>query len=65
MKCECGNDKFYAHQKCRVDIIVDEYNSFLDNLVSDKELGDSVYDSETPYGPYTCTECGKVYDELE
>jgi len=64
-KCKCGCEKFYAHQVCRVDIVVDGDNSFLDNLISDKELGDSVYDSGTPYGPYTCTECGTVYSELE
>ena len=64
MKCECGNDKFVGHQICRVDVIVDEGNNFLENIVSDKELGDSVYDSETPYGPYTCTECGAEYPDL-
>jgi hypothetical protein len=45
-------------------MVVDENNNFLSNLISDKELGDSVYDSETPYGPYRCTECGKEYEEL-
>ncbi len=65
MTCECGNEKFVAHQRCRVDIVVDGDNNFLDNLITDKELGNSVYDSETPYGPYQCTECGKIYEELK
>ena len=64
MKCACGNDKFYAHQECRVDVVVDEDNTFLENLINDKDLGDSVYDSGTPYGPYQCTECGKEHEEI-
>ncbi len=65
MKCpKCGNDKFVGRQVCRVDIIVDGDNNFLDNLMSDKELVSSIYDSETPYGPYTCTECGEEIEEL-
>lgn len=66
MKCSvCDNEKFYAHQVCRVDIVVDGDNDFVENLISDKALGDSVYDSETPYGPYTCTECGEEFEELK
>lgn len=55
-KCECGNNKFVAHQRCYHDIVVDGSNNF----ESDK----GIYESETPYGPYTCTECDKEYDEL-
>ena len=58
MKClKCGNDKFVAHQLVRMDIVVDENNNFL-------EQGE-IYDSETPYGPYTCTKCGKEYDNIK
>ena len=57
MKCKCGNDKFIAHQVVRMDVVVDENN----NWIESKEA----YDSETPYGPYTCTACGEEYDELK
>jgi len=63
-QCVCGNERFVGHQVCRIDVIVDGHNDFQDNLVSDKEIGDSIYDSETPYGPYTCTECGAEYEDL-
>ena len=55
-KCSCGNDQFFAHQRCYNDIVVDENNNFQDNLI--------VYDAESPYGPYQCTSCDKEYDEL-
>lgn len=58
MVCICGNDEFYAHQVVRMDIIVDKDNYFV------KGLENGIYDSEIPYGPYTCTKCGKEYDEL-
>ena len=61
---DCGCSSFYAHQQCRVDIVVDNNNNFVQNLIDDKDLGDSVYDSETPYGPYQCIECGKEFEEI-
>lgn len=57
MKCICGNDKFHAHQQCYHDVTVDGNNIFLDDR--------GCYDSEKPYGPYTCTACGKQYEELK
>ena len=51
MKCECGNDKFYAHQIQHCDVIVDENNNWEENA--------ECYDTGAPYGPYTCTKCGK------
>lgn len=62
-KCTCGNDKFYAHQACYLDVIVDGDNHFEDNAMKTAE--ESVYESDDPYGPYTCTKCGKEYDEVE
>jgi len=56
-KCECGNDKFTAHQQCYHDIIVDNCNSFQEDK--------GIYESNTPYGPYECTECDKEYEELK
>lgn len=56
MKCKCGCERFMAHQICRHDVAVDGRGDFL----SDQ----GIYDSETPFGPFTCTNCGIQYDEL-
>jgi hypothetical protein len=56
MACECGNDKFTAHQVVYHDVTVDEHGTFI------KDEG--IYESNTPYGPFTCTECDKEYEEL-
>jgi hypothetical protein len=74
MKCECGNDMFYAKQKVYVDtdvesrseivsldIIVDENNNWLDNVDEDY---DNISDAENPESPYFCTKCGKQYDKI-
>ena len=56
-KCpKCENTSFSDHQRCYHDIIVDENNNFLTNI--------EIYESETPYGPYTCFNCKTVYPEL-
>lgn len=63
MKCKkCGNDTFIAHQICRMDIMVDESGEFLRNLTGGAEM--HIYDSEKPYGPFTCSKCGAEYDAL-
>ena len=65
MKCtKCGNTRFYAHQICRMDVIVNEYGSFEGN-VNPEAMAQDIYDCEPPYGPFTCTNCGEEYDELE
>jgi hypothetical protein len=61
MKCECGNDKFYAHQVCRMDVIVNEHNDWEKNSPDDNS---ACYDADSPYGPYRCTKCNKEYEEL-
>ena len=63
MICACGNDHFYGHQIIRADVIVDADGSFEENITN--RLEDSIYDAERPYGPFTCTSCGKEYEELE
>ena len=63
MICTCGNDRFIGHQIIRVDVIVGADGSFLENVTG--RLEDSIYDAERPYGPFTCTSCGKEYEELE
>lgn len=60
---KCGNDEYYAHQLCRLDIIVDGENNFLRNSNGDDAVA-SIYDTERPCGPYTCVECGTMFDEL-
>lgn len=61
-RCKCGNTKFYAHQVCRLDVIVDGDNNFISNASESGEA--SIYDSGNPYGPFICTKCGSVYDDL-
>lgn len=56
-KCRCGSDEFNAHQLTRHDVIVDAAGAYK------KDIG--VYDAEYPYGPFTCTQCGAEFDELE
>lgn len=55
-RCKCGNDKFIGHQLVRMDVLVDADNHFL----AQKEI----YDSETPYGPFSCTVCGAEYENI-
>ena len=60
MKCECGNNRFYAHQLCCTDVIVDEYNNWQSTFFTDCS---SCSGPGIPYGPYRCTKCGKEYKE--
>ena len=62
MICTCGNDRFSGHQIIRADVSVGADGSFLENVTD--RLEDSIYDAEKPYGPFTCTACGREYDEL-
>lgn len=63
MKClKCGNDTFIGHQIIRADILVDENGDFCENLPGGLEP--HIYDSEKPYGPFTCTKCGAEYEEI-
>ena len=56
-RCTCGNDKFYAHQKCYHGIIVTGDNIF------EREV--DLYEAESPYGEYECTKCGTEYEYRE
>lgn len=62
MKCKCGCNRFYGHQIVRMDVICDEYGNFDSDIT--EGLESAIYDSEKPYGPFTCVECGEEYDEL-
>ena len=61
MLCKCGNDEFTAHQVCHMDVVVDGHNNWQRNTPDDSSC---CYESETPFGPYTCTKCGKEYDSI-
>lgn len=61
-KCpKCGCKKFIGHQVVRMNIVVDPNGNFLKELPG---KGNQIYDSETPYGPFTCMKCDFVCDEL-
>lgn len=57
---KCGGTRFFGHQVCRIDILVNEDNEFAGNLSGGAEA--NIYDSETPYGPYTCIKCNYEFD---
>ena len=56
-KCRCGCTEFMGHQHAYHDIVVDSNNDFV------REIG--IYESETPYGPFICQNCGAEYEELD
>lgn len=62
MRCTCGCARFIGHQLIRADVVVDGNGEFLENC--DPSLEAAIYDAEKPYGPFTCTACGKEYEEL-
>lgn len=63
MRCKkCGNTRFFAHQICRMDVVVNEQGNFEQN-VHPEDISQDIYDSEKPYGPYICTKCGHEFDE--
>ncbi|RGO65945.1 hypothetical protein DXB08_28890 [Hungatella hathewayi] len=62
MICICGNNKFHAHQIVQCSIIVDEDNRFIKNITNGKNP--SIYEPGVPFGPYTCTSCGRQYMTL-
>jgi len=62
---KCNNGSFETTQRCRLDIIVDGENNFLDNKPGLDKGGITIIDAEDPYGPYYCTHCGKEFDSLD
>lgn len=59
----CGCAEFSAHQRIYTDIIVDGDNHFIKNNSTDNSV--AIYESEDPYGPYTCKICGMEYETLD
>jgi ribosomal protein S27E len=61
LRCpNCKNTKrFIGHQRLYTDVIVDSSGQWIGDPYDKIEI----YEAENPYGPWTCTECGKVFDE--
>ena len=57
---KCNNDKFYGNLRKHIIVVVNGGNKF---LKEHKEVRSS-YSDEEPYGPYECTNCGMLYNEL-
>lgn len=63
MKCFfCGGESFAAHERVYLDIIVDGMGMFERNFLESVE--ESIYEHESPYGPFECQLCGAVYESL-
>ena len=58
----CGSKRFIGHQLIRADVYVDENGDFDGNLPGGLEA--AIYDSEKPYGPFTCIKCSEEFNEL-
>jgi len=58
----CGSERFIGHQQIRADVYVGGDGEYEDNLSGGLEA--NIYDSSHPYGPFTCSKCGKEYDPL-
>jgi len=58
-KCpKCGNGKFSGHQQVFMDVFVDSKGDWI------SDASKKPYDSNEPYGPFTCTKCGAEYETL-
>lgn len=52
----CENTRFFAHQVCHHDVIVDAEGNFEDDT--------GIYYSGKPFGPFTCVKCGRELEEV-
>ena len=57
---KCNNEEFFCNLRKHIIVVVDGENKF---LKEHKEVKSS-YSDEEPYGPYECTNCGALYNEL-
>ena len=63
MKCKfCGGSEFVGHQRCYMDVLLDENGDFLANLSGGADA--NIYEAEQPYGPFVCRRCGAEYEYL-
>lgn len=58
----CGHNKFSANQCVRVNIVVDSDGQFLSNR--EENMENAVYDSEDPYGSFSCLNCDIDYEDI-
>lgn len=66
LKCDCGNEQFYANQVLHIDIVVDEDEEFIRNVDNDTSAGGvvpAIFSVGKPSGPYVCTECSAIIEE--
>lgn len=57
MACEiCGCDRFFAHQVCHHDILVDGDKNFIEDK--------GIYYASAPFEPFTCEQCGAEFDSI-
>ena len=63
LKCpKCGSvESFNCHQVCYVSAVVDDQNMLVDKLCLPANR--NIFDSDIPYGPYTCRKCEEIFDE--
>ena len=57
---KCKNSEFYGNLRKHIIVVVNGENQFLKEY---KEVTSS-YSDEEPYGPYECTKCGALFNEL-
>lgn len=65
---KCGSPTFIGHQLVRMDILVEFAGTgglptFAGNCYENVE--EAIYDSEVPYGPFTCRRCGAEFENAE
>jgi len=63
MECSCGNGEFRCQQQVIIDVIVDSDNNFISNGAEEDGMEFAVSSSGKPYGPYSCTSCGKDVED--
>ena len=60
LRCKCGCEKFFAHQRVYLDVYVDSTLQFAGN--PNNNIENNIYEAEDPYGPFVCVRCGAEYD---
>lgn len=61
--CSCGCSTFFGHQVVHMDIKVNGFGAFEENMTPDSPLSD-IYYAGDPFGPFECTNCRAEYENL-
>lgn len=61
--CSCGNSHFFAVQNLSVEIVVDAAGNL--EKYMDSGIESAIISASKPFGPYTCTACGKEFETLD